>query len=91
MKIEDKIYLLGYDIDEEGSHLGVKNPDECKRCKQKQCTYVCPAKVYEYDEKQGFLSINYDACVECGTCRIACNNIKWRYPRGGFGVSYKFG
>ncbi len=91
MNLEDKLYLLGYNINEEESHLGVKNPDECKICEKRQCTYVCPAKVYEYDTKGEFLSINYDACVECGTCRIACDNISWKYPKGGFGVSYKFG
>ena len=32
-------------------------------------------------------------CIECGTCRILCPyyNVSWKYPRGGFGVAYKFG
>ncbi len=37
MNLEDK---LGYNINEEESHLGVKNPDECKICEKRQCTYV---------------------------------------------------
>jgi ferredoxin-like protein FixX len=35
-----------------------------------------------------------DGCVECGTCRIiaeATGDIEWNYPRGGYGVSFKFG
>jgi ferredoxin like protein len=30
--------------------------------------------------------------LECGTCYIVCERkafIRWRYPRGGFGVSYR--
>ncbi len=92
MRLEDKLYLNGYKIDEiGGSHLHIKDPDVCKTCELKQCLYICACKVYEMDENTDKIVINYDACVECGTCRIACDNIDWRYPRGGFGIAYKFG
>jgi ferredoxin like protein len=31
--------------------------------------------------------------LECGTCQIACiyGSVKWKYPRNGFGVQYRFG
>ena len=35
-----------------------------------------------------------DGCMECGTCRVLCEasgEITWNYPRGGYGVLYKFG
>jgi ferredoxin-like protein FixX len=35
-----------------------------------------------------------DGCVECGTCRVIAEvtgDIEWNYPRGGYGVSFKFG
>ena len=35
-----------------------------------------------------------DGCLECGTCRIigeASGDIEWSYPRGGYGVLFKFG
>jgi len=35
-----------------------------------------------------------DGCLECGTCRIICDdyrNVDWEYPRGGYGVLFKFG
>lgn len=91
MRIEDKLYLIGYNINEEESHLGVSDPEECKKCLGRPCTYICPVGVYSYDDEEGRLSINYDACVECGTCRIVCSYITWKYPKGGFGVQYKFG
>ncbi len=91
LRIEDKLYLVGYNVDHEYSHLAIKNDDSCKSCEMRQCTYVCPANVYSWDEKERKISINYDACVECGTCMISCKYIDWKFPRGGFGVAYKFG
>ena len=92
LRIEDKLYLVGYNVDHENNHLGISDPEVCRTsCEKKQCTYVCPASVYTWDEKEEKININYDACLECGTCRFACEYITWKYPRGGFGVAYKFG
>jgi NAD-dependent dihydropyrimidine dehydrogenase PreA subunit len=42
-----------------------------------------------YDE----FTVSYEGCLECGTCMIACSEgaIDWRNPRGGFGVSLRYG
>ena len=39
------------------------------------------------------LVVSYENCIECGAARMLCpyNNIEWHPPRGGFGVSYKYG
>ncbi len=92
MRLEDKLYLIGFKVDEVGgSHLAIKDKSVCLACEMKQCLYICPCGVYEIDEIKNEVSINYDACVECGTCRVSCDEIDWHYPRGGFGVAYKFG
>lgn len=92
MTLEDKLYLNGYKTDElDGSHLTIKDEKVCATCTLKQCLYVCACSVYELNENTHKVEINYDACLECGTCRIACDNIDWKYPRGGFGIAYKFG
>ncbi|MBE0651525.1 MAG: 4Fe-4S dicluster domain-containing protein [Bacteroidales bacterium] len=92
MTLEDKLYLNGYKTDEiGGSHLAIKDEKVCATCALKQCLYVCACSVYELNENTHKVEINYDACLECGTCRIACDNIEWSYPRGGFGIAYKFG
>ena len=92
MTLEDKLYLNGYKTDEiEGSHLAIKDEKVCETCALKQCLYICACSVYELNENTHKVEINYDACLECGTCRIACDNIDWNYPRGGFGIAYKFG
>lgn len=92
MRIEDRLFLNRFKADTI-SHLSVIDPNRCLKCVRKQCSYSCPAKCYTIDE-QGKASVAYEGCVECGTCRIVCNefwNIGWEYPRGGFGVLYKFG
>lgn len=48
---------------------------------------------YELNDK-GQVEITADGCVECGTCRIIgepTGDIEWNYPRGGYGVLFKFG
>lgn len=91
MNINDKLATLKYNKDTE-SHLSVNN-DICFRCKDKCCTYICPANVYEWDEKKGIMNIRYENCLECGACKIACDkkNITWRYPNAEFGVIFKNG
>ena len=67
--------------------------DVCIRCKEKPCTFICPANVYEWNEEKCIMTIRYENCLECGACKIACekNNITWRYPNSGYGVKYKNG
>ena len=62
-------------------------------CKDKPCTTVCPAKVYEWGAAHNKIIVNYENCIECGACRMLCpfDNIKCDWPDGGMGVKYKFG
>ena len=41
----------------------------------------------------GKIDLVVDGCLECGTCRLVCDsdNVDWNYPRGGFGILFKFG
>ncbi len=91
--LDDKLYTVKYEVDEENSHLSVIDPGACIRCKKKPCISKCPAEVYRWLEDEQTLEIAYENCLECGTCRVVCpyDNFEWEYPRGGFGVAYKFG
>jgi ferredoxin like protein len=43
---------------------------------------------------KGQVEITVDGCVECGTCRVIAEpsgDIEWSYPRGGYGILFKFG
>ena len=37
------------------------------------------------------MTVNWEGCLECGTCLICCDDraLTWTYPRGGFGVQYR--
>ena len=91
MNIDIKLYTLKYSPDTE-SHLK-PDKEKCKTCKTRNCTYICPAKVYEWNDENQELIINYENCLECGACRIACEKkaIDWQYPKGTKGVTFKQG
>lgn len=88
--IKAKLGLDTIKVDTE-KHISI-NQEICKSCPERYCLYVCPAQVYTLS-KEGKIELDLDGCLECGTCRIACvrGAIDWNYPRGGFGVQFKFG
>jgi ferredoxin like protein len=91
-KVEEKLFQNRYLLDEGNPHIKIRNPEMCKGCAQ-PCTFCCPARCYVKTEDGG-VELTTDGCLECGTCRIICctmNNLSWDYPRGGYGVSFKFG
>ncbi|GBE30424.1 MAG TPA: hypothetical protein ENH10_01925 [Bacteroidetes bacterium] len=89
--IEDKLGLLQYRTDEGNSHISV-DQEKFKADPIKAILFACPAKVYEEDEKTGECLINYENCVECGTCHVvAPEYVNWFYPEGGKGVHYRYG
>lgn len=91
-RVEDKLYQNRYLVDPGRPHIEVLNhlfpsPNLIA------LTQVCPAKCYQLNDR-GQVTIVTDGCLECGTCRVLCeatHEIKWNYPRGGFGVLFKFG
>ncbi|MBY2926413.1 MULTISPECIES: ferredoxin family protein [Rhizobium] len=91
-RIEDKLYQNRYLVDTGRPHIAVR-PHLSPSPNLLALTQICPAKCYELNEI-GQVTIVSDGCLECGTCRVLCEasgDIKWNYPRGGFGVLFKFG
>lgn len=89
--IEDKLFLDRFNVDEQ-SHLRIDDQSICRQdCREQPCLFICPANVYRLEDER--ISVNYEGCLECGSCRIACPrlNIQWRFPTGGFGIRHKFG
>jgi len=81
-----------FNVDEEQPHI-ILDKQICKQCIDKPCLYVCPAVLYKLD-KAGEITFDYAGCLECGTCRLVCRKrgiVKWVYPRGTFGVSFRQG
>ena len=90
MTIDDKLYTTKFRVDEEHSHLAIKDGERCRDCLAPYCLSACPARVYSRRE-DGSIEVAYSGCLECGTCRVLCDNIEWSYPVGGFGVIYRLG
>ena len=88
--IDQKLSTLKFKVDTE-KHISVDSA-KCAGCMPKPCL-VCPAACYIFDENSQKLITNFDGCLECATCRKICpyDSIRWNYPRGGFGVTYRFG
>lgn len=90
MKVEEKLLRNFYRVDQT-SHIEI-NKGACRLCEIKPCIKACPAGLYSLNEK-GELTVEYSGCLECGTCFIICPReaIRWDYPRGGYGIQYRFG
>jgi len=92
VKVEEKLYYNRYLVDTGRPHIRVKPHDVPSRALFSM-TRICPANCYAVTDK-GTVEVTPDGCLECGTCRIVCaatEDITWEYPRGGFGVLFKFG
>jgi ferredoxin like protein len=92
MSVDERLGLDRFEPDEE-AFIEVDTM-LCEQCAPKPCLYVCPAKVFTWEE--GELVFNTEGCLELGACTIVCNKIgrgaiKWSYPRGGYGVNFRFG
>lgn len=91
--IEEKLFQNRYLVDPERSHIRIRAPSLCeKKCEAQQCAVCCPAGCFTREGRK--VTLITDGCLECGTCRIVCNvhrNLDWEYPRGGYGIQFKFG
>ena len=94
INVEEKLYQNRYRVDHGRPHIRILKPDVCRSdCGTQQCTYVCPAGCYKA-EGNGTVILITDGCLECGSCRIICDehrNVEGEYPRGGHGILFKFG
>jgi len=85
---EDYLRLVNI-VPDNTSHIAVKDRKRCKRCNTRACLYVCPSGVFYWNESSATLEILWRRCVECSACENTCpENIAFRYPRGGFGITY---
>jgi len=91
MKVEEKL-ALGFFRTDDRSHI-VLDQEACRACDPKVCLKICPAGLYSISEETGEVVVECAGCLECGTCLLACPKgaIRWEYPRGGYGVQYRYG
>lgn len=92
-KVEEKLFQNRYKVDSGKPHIQIKDAEVCRQCNSQACTVCCPAGCWTA-EGNGSVTVISDGCLECGTCRIICTdhrNVAWEYPRGGYGILFKFG
>jgi ferredoxin like protein len=90
INVDDLFDLTSFAIDRE-PHI-VLDPAHCTGCDVRPCTTTCPARCYSWSEADRKMTFVFAGCLECGTCYAVCDRqafTRWRYPRGGFGVSYR--
>lgn len=95
VNVDDYLAANKYEVDEENAHICLAEEDLSKLSDEEfgKLVRVCPAALYKQDD-QGRRSFSYAGCLECGTCRIACEGSivsKWENPAPLMGVRYRFG
>lgn len=91
IRVEERLFNNRYVVDSGRPHIKVR-PHSVPSPALLSLTRICPANCYSTNDR-GQVEVTVDGCLECGTCRVLCgsSDIEWNYPRGGFGVLYKFG
>ena len=58
---------------------GLMVPMVCRQCEDAPCIAACPTNARLRDEELGRVIVNYDRCIGCKTCVIACpfGSINW--------------
>ena len=92
LSIPDRLATDRFVLDEGHSHIEIDQALAKATGSGKAIVACCPAHVYS-EESDGTISVEYAACLECGTCLAvaAVGALKWHYPRGGFGVQFREG
>lgn len=92
MSIPQRLNANRYELDEEESHIEVNQELARSTGTGKRIVAVCPAHVYA-EEPDGTISVEYAACLECGTCLAVASPgaLTWHYPRGGMGIQFREG
>jgi electron transfer flavoprotein-quinone oxidoreductase len=80
--IAQRIAGLKYD-DDRVSHIKVLNP---KSEFMKKMVTLCPTSCYSMEGSD--VTLQHEACIECGTC---AKETEWRHPRGEKGIVYQYG
>jgi carbon-monoxide dehydrogenase iron sulfur subunit len=51
---------------------GFEVPTVCQQCEDAACIAVCPVKALTRDKELGYVKVNYDLCIGCRMCIMAC-------------------
>lgn len=63
--------IIDCGVSESPERLRLSIPLHCMHCTEPSCMEVCPTKA-TYRRSDGIVNINYEKCIGCGYCIIAC-------------------
>ncbi|WP_336325245.1 4Fe-4S ferredoxin N-terminal domain-containing protein [Halovenus sp. HT40] len=78
------MYVFTY----EDEHSESENPNQlvrpCQHCSNAPCAKVCPVRARHTRSKDGLVLTNYEVCIGCRYCQVACpygvNYFQWGDP-----------
>ena len=91
VNVDVKLGINKFNVDEENPHIVIKEHPDMHVLDT--LTKARPAGLYKKQE-DGSVRFDYAGCLECGTCRILGLEgalEKWEYPRGTFGIEFRYG
>lgn len=90
MSTTDKLAINKFELDEDIPHIIIHH-EKCNACQDRPCLFVCSADLYS--DRNSEIFVDWGGCLECGTCQNVCPHqaIEWVYPRGTYGISYRYG
>lgn len=80
--VAERVARLKYDDDR---HSHIKVLDSKSEFMKKMVT-MCPTGCYSIEKED--VTLQHEACIECGTCS---KETEWRHPRGEKGVVFQYG
>ena len=51
---------------------GLDVPVVCQQCEEPACAHICPVQAISRDADTGAMVVDYDLCVGCRMCIVAC-------------------
>lgn len=84
------MYVFAYrDENQDGLNFLVR---PCQHCSNSPCVKVCPVRARHKRERDGLVLTNYDICIGCRYCQVACpygvNYFQWGKPKPEEGFRY---
>ena len=80
--VAQRVAKLKYD-DDRASHIKVL---DSRSDFMKKMVTLCPTNCYSLEGDE--VTLQHEACIECGTC---AKETEWRHPRGEKGIVYQYG
>ncbi len=65
-------YVFRYEDEVEGETREGELTRHCQHCSRASCTFVCPTEARHKREEDGIVLTDYDLCVGCKYCQVAC-------------------